>query len=239
MSLLMHEAPLAQQEPVIAMRDVCKNYSGDVQALYHINLAVYEGDFVAIMGPSGSGKSTLLNILGCLDTPSSGAYYIGGEDVRAFSRDALARVRAKTIGFVFQSFNLLPRLTSQENVELPLYYQGLPREARHARARAALAQMRLEQRASHVPGELSGGQRQRVAIARALVNRPSLLLADEPTGNLDSRTGAEIMQVLSQLNARGVTIVLITHEREIAQYARTHYTMRDGRLHSGLYEGRG
>jgi len=203
-----------------------------VLALRGIDLVIRRNEYVAIMGPSGSGKSTLMNLLGCLDTPTDGEYWLNGQEVSRMSDDALARVRNREIGFVFQTFNLLPRATALHNVELPLIYAGVPAPERSRRAREALARVGLAQRASHRPSELSGGQRQRVAIARALVNRPSLLLADEPTGNLDSTTSEEIMKVFADLQAQGQTIVVVTHEPSIAACAERLVVLRDGRVDS-------
>jgi len=203
-----------------------------VLALHGIDLLIRRNEYVAIMGPSGSGKSTLMNLLGCLDTPTGGEYWLNGQEVSRMSDDALARVRNREIGFVFQTFNLLPRATALHNVELPLIYAGVPAPERSRRARQALDRVGLAQRASHRPSELSGGQRQRVAIARALVNRPSLLLADEPTGNLDSTTSEEIMKVFGDLRAQGQTIVVVTHEPSIAACAKRLVVLRDGRVDS-------
>ncbi|WP_455233809.1 ABC transporter ATP-binding protein [Thiogranum longum] len=220
--------------PIILMQHVDKCYSLDgveVQALRGVDLTVDSGEFVAIMGPSGSGKSTLMNVIGCLDLPDSGTYTLNGEDVTALGGDALARVRNRTIGFVFQSFNLLPRTSAVENVEMPLIYAGIAKQGRRQRAQVLMESLGLTDRMNHMPSQLSGGQQQRVAIARALVNRPPILLADEPTGNLDSRSGEEVMNILEELNRRdGVTIVLITHEPEIAKRADRMLTLRDGRL---------
>jgi putative ABC transport system ATP-binding protein len=220
---------------LIEVADLCKDYVlGDtvVHALDGVTVAIDSGEFVAVMGPSGSGKSTFMNLIGCLDRPTRGTYRLGGEDVAAMDADQLAAVRNRRIGFVFQQFNLLPRTTALENVELPLMYAGLPAAERHRRAAASLAQVGLGDRAGHLPSQLSGGQQQRVAIARALVNDPALILADEPTGALDSRTSIEIMVLLQQLNRGGITIVVVTHEHDIADYAGRLITFRDGRVRS-------
>jgi putative ABC transport system ATP-binding protein len=199
-----------------------------VHAVRGVDVIIQKGEFVACMGPSGSGKSTLMNMIGCLDTPSAGKYWLNGQLVSELSEDALARVRNREIGFVFQTFNLLPRATALHNVELPLIYAGVSTKERRRRAEEKLALVGLEERMGHKPPEMSGGQRQRVAMARALVNEPALLLADEPTGNLDSVTSAEIMKQLSELNEQGQTIVLVTHEHDIAGYAKRQVHLKDG-----------
>jgi putative ABC transport system ATP-binding protein len=221
--------------PVVAATNLGKDYRTGTQvvhALRDVTVAVDPGEFVAVMGPSGSGKSTLMNLLGCLDVPTRGRYVLHGEDVSAVGRDALARIRNGKIGFVFQGFNLLARASALENVELPLLYADTAAAERRVRARAQLEAVGLADRAHHHPNQLSGGQQQRVAIARALVNRPSLVLADEPTGNLDSRTSVEILSLLQALNEKGITIVLVTHEAEVARYAGRVLHFRDGRLQS-------
>jgi putative ABC transport system ATP-binding protein len=217
-------------DTVILTRDLKKEYqlgAETVYALRGVDMQIQRNEIVAIMGPSGSGKSTLLNLIGCLDTPTSGQYWLGGEEVSELDDNDLARIRNRQIGFVFQTFNLLPRTTALHNVELPLIYSGTSAKERR-RAREALDAVGLADRMTHQPNELSGGERQRVAIARALVNQPSLVLADEPTGNLDSQTSAEIMEILVQLHERGETILLVTHERDIAAYAERLITLRDG-----------
>jgi len=225
---------VAPGKPVIRLENVHKTYDlGEiqVQALRGISLEVRQGEFVAVMGPSGSGKSTVMNILGCLDRPTRGHYYLDGVDVSGMSKTELARIRNRKLGFVFQQFNLLSRTSALENVELPTVYAGIGPEERTKRAMESLTRVGLADRAGHHPSQLSGGQQQRVAIARGLVNRPAILLADEPTGNLDSRTSVEIMQILQNLNdEQGLTIVLVTHEHDIAQFAKRTLEFRDGKL---------
>ncbi len=219
--------------PLIHARELTKIYTmgGEaVHALAGVSLDIEAGEFVAIMGASGSGKSTLMNILGCLDRPSGGSYALAGEPVQAMSADQLAAVRNRRIGFVFQQFNLLPRTSALENVELPMVYAGVAPAQRHERALAALQRVGLGARSGHTPAELSGGQQQRVAIARALVNAPQLILADEPTGALDTHTSEDIMRLLSELNAQGITVVLVTHEPDIADWARRRIVFRDGHI---------
>jgi putative ABC transport system ATP-binding protein len=218
---------------LIDIRDITKVYEmGEekVHALSGVTVGVERGEYVAIMGPSGSGKSTLMNLIGCLDTPSSGSYVLNGKEVARMTDDELAAIRNQEIGFVFQTFNLLPRTSAIQQVELPLVYAGMSRKDRRERAIKALKAVGLADRMSHTPNELSGGQRQRVAVARALINDPSILLADEPTGNLDSQTGAEIMALFYELNARGNTIVLVTHEEDIAAHARRIVRLKDGKV---------
>ena len=230
------QAPPRPQGDVIVVEDLWRTYDmgseQQVQALRGISMKIKHNEYVAIMGPSGSGKSTLMNLIGCLDTPSKGKYWLNGHLVSELDDDQLARIRNKEIGFVFQTFNLLARASSLHNVELPLIYNGTPAAARLARAKESLTNVGLGDRMNHKPNELSGGQRQRVAIARALVNSPSIILADEPTGNLDSKTGIEIMALFDTLHANGNTIVLVTHEPDIAEYAHRVVHIRDGQIFS-------
>jgi putative ABC transport system ATP-binding protein len=231
----MHAPTRTPGPVVIDIENITKHYvmgEETVHALRGVSLQIRRNEYLAIMGPSGSGKSTLMNMLGCLDTPSSGRYDFNGKDVSAMDDDELATIRNREIGFVFQTFNLLPRSTSLRNVELPLIYAGIDPETREQRAAQALREVGLGERMHHKPNELSGGQRQRVAIARALVNDPSIILADEPTGNLDSRTGEEIMALLENLYQRGNTIILVTHEPDIAAHARRTVFLRDGLIES-------
>ncbi len=219
--------------PLVELRDVTKVYrlrSVAVRALQGIRLQVYPGEFVAIMGPSGSGKSTLLNLIGCLDRPTEGSCLVDGQDTSHLSDDALSELRNRKVGFVFQMFNLLPRLTALQNVELPMLYAGVPPVVRRRRAVELLARVGLGDRLHHRPHELSGGEQQRVAIARALANGPAIVLADEPTGNLDSRAGEEVLALFQELNRGGVTVLLVTHDREVAEHARRIVTLRDGRV---------
>ena len=221
---------------MIDLKDISRVYQMGSEKVYALNKAclhIAPGEFVSIIGPSGSGKSTLMNIIGCLDTADSGTYLLDGIPIQDYSERALARVRNRKIGFVFQSFNLIPKLTAEENVELPLIYQKVPRAERRDRVEAALARMELQRRAKHLPTELSGGQQQRVAIARAIVTNPSLILADEPTGNLDSRTSEEIMEVFRELHSQGNTSVLITHDNDVARQAERIVHIRDGKLSEG------
>ena len=225
--------PAASDRPLIEVSQLTKSYTlGDqtVHALAGVSLCIAAGEFVAIMGASGSGKSTLMNILGCLDVPTTGHYALAGEAVEGMTPDELAGVRNRRIGFVFQQFNLLPRTSALENVELPMIYAGVKAADRHPRAMQALQRVGLGERTGHTPAELSGGQQQRVAIARALVNKPQLILADEPTGALDTTTSEEVMRLLRDLNAQGITIVLVTHEPDIAAWARRKIVVRDGRI---------
>lgn len=222
-------------EALIRVKDITKVYEiGDqvVNALAGVDLLIKKNEYVALMGPSGSGKSTLMNMLGCLDTPTSGQYWLNGIDVANMSDDELAEVRNKEIGFVFQTFNLLPRYTSLENVTLPMIYGGANKADRHARGMEVLEQVGLGDRVEHNPNELSGGQRQRVAVARALVNKPSIILADEPTGNLDTKTSKEIMHLFSEIHEQGNTIIIVTHEEDIAAHAHRIVRLRDGKIES-------
>ncbi len=222
-------------DPIIRLTGITREYvmgSEKVLALRGVDLDIARNEYVAIMGPSGSGKSTMMNMLGCLDTPSGGQYWLNGQEVSTMADDDLARVRNREIGFVFQTFNLLPRATALANVELPLVYAGVSTRERKRRAEAALERVGLGNRMDHRPNELSGGQRQRVAIARALVNEPSILLADEPTGNLDSATSIEIMRVFGALHAQGQTVILVTHEPDIAEHAHRVVVLRDGKVDS-------
>jgi putative ABC transport system ATP-binding protein len=219
--------------PLIETRDLWKTYvMGDeeIHALRGVSISIERGEYVAIMGPSGSGKSTLMNLIGCLDSPSKGTYLLNNKEASQMNDNELARIRNEEIGFVFQTFNLLPRATALHNVELPLVYAGMGKKARLEQAKAAIEKVELTHRMTHRPNELSGGQRQRVAIARALVNNPSILLADEPTGNLDSKTGVEIMALFARLHQGGNTIILVTHEADIAAYAHRVIAIRDGQV---------
>jgi putative ABC transport system ATP-binding protein len=223
--------------PLIETLDLWKTYvmgSEEIHALRGVTISIDRGEYVAIMGPSGSGKSTLMNLIGCLDTPSKGSYRLNGKQVGQMNDNELARIRNEEIGFVFQTFNLLPRATALHNVELPLVYAGVPTADRQQRAKAALEKVELTSRMTHRPNELSGGQRQRVAIARALVNNPSILLADEPTGNLDSKTGIEIMALFERLHQAGNTIVLVTHEADVAAHAYRSIHVRDGQVENDV-----
>jgi putative ABC transport system ATP-binding protein len=223
---------------LIDIRDVTKTYEMGAETIVHaldgVSLSIEAGDYVAIMGPSGSGKSTLMNLIGCLDTPSTGSYVLKGREISAMNDDELAQIRNKEIGFIFQTFNLLPRADAVQNVELPLVYSGLPRRERKIRAEKSLDAVGLGTRKHHRPNEMSGGQRQRVAIARALVNDPSILLADEPTGNLDSKTGEEILALMDDLHRGGNTIILVTHEDDLAQHAARVVRLRDGKIVSDV-----
>lgn len=229
-------------QPIIELREIRKTYymgTNMLEVLKGISLNIFKNEYVALMGPSGSGKSTLMNILGCLDTPTSGSYILNGTDVSKMSDDDLAEVRNTEIGFVFQQFNLLPRLTAAENVALPLIYAGTGKKERMERAMEALKKVALADRSHHKPNELSGGQIQRVAIARALVNNPSILLADEPTGNLDSKTSIEVMDIFGSIQAAGNTVVLVTHEEDIAAYAKRVVRLRDGIVESDAPASKG
>lgn len=222
-------------EPLIRTEDLWKTYqmgSEEIHALQGVSFEIHRNEYVAIMGPSGSGKSTLMNLIGCLDTPTRGRYYLNGKLVSDMDDDELAYIRNREIGFVFQTFNLLPRATALQNVELPLIYAGVPAAQRRERAKKTIEEVELGHRMLHRPSELSGGQRQRVAIARALVNRPSIILADEPTGNLDSKTGREIMALFQKLHDHGNTIILVTHEADIAEHAHRVIQLLDGRIYS-------
>jgi putative ABC transport system ATP-binding protein len=224
---------MTQDDSLIRTDDLWKTYemgSTEVHALQGVSFSIARNEYVAIMGPSGSGKSTLMNLIGCLDTPSKGQYWLNSKLVSEMDDDELAHIRNKEIGFVFQTFNLLARATALHNVELPLIYSGVPSKERTERAKKSLQMVELSERMHHKPNELSGGQRQRVAIARALVNHPSIILADEPTGNLDSQTGIEIMKLFDRLHAEGNTIILVTHERDIAEFAHRIISIRDGKI---------
>ncbi len=216
------------------IRKIYKLGAQEVRALDGVDITICENEYVAIMGPSGSGKSTMMNILGCLDTPTEGSYMLNGTDVSKMDDSRLADVRNREIGFVFQSFNLLPRYSSLENVALPLIYAGVPKDKREEKARMALESVGLGERMDHKPSELSGGQRQRVAVARALINNPSIILADEPTGNLDTKTSIEIMNLFEQIYNNGNTVIVVTHEEDIARYARRIIRLRDGKVESDL-----
>lgn len=219
--------------PVIDIREATRHYQmgpTTVRAVDGVSLTIHQGEFVAIIGPSGSGKTTLMNIIGCLDSPTSGSYHLNGTDVSRMKGSQLAAIRNRSIGFVFQAFNLLGRETAEENVELPLIYAGVPPKKRKEQARRMLSRVQLEDRADHVPNQLSGGQRQRVAIARALATEPAIILADEPTGALDSRTGVEIMNLFQELNREGVTLIMVTHDTDLARQAKRVIQIRDGRI---------
>lgn len=226
---------------LVELKGIRKSFtlgSDEIEILHGVNLKVERGEFVAMMGPSGSGKSTTMNILGCLDRPTSGTYLLDGRDVGGLESDELASIRNSMIGFVFQGFNLLQKTTAAENVELPMLYAGISAKERHERARAALAEMGLSDRTDHEPTQLSGGQQQRVAIARGIVNRAPILMADEPTGNLDSKTSDEIMRLFSKLNEEGITIILVTHEPDVAAYAKRILHFKDGIIHSDEINGK-
>ena len=229
-----------EKKNIIKLTNIAREYtigSETIHALRTVTLDIYKNEYVALMGPSGSGKSTLMNVLGCLDTPSSGEYILNGISVAKMLDNELATVRNKEIGFVFQTFNLLPRLTALENVILPLIYSGMPKAEREIRGKLVMEQVNLGDRMSHKPNELSGGQRQRVAVARALVNNPSIILADEPTGNLDSKTSIEIMGLFEEIHRNGNTIIVVTHEEEIAKYAHRIVRLRDGAVESDQFNG--
>lgn len=220
-------------EDLIITENVCKLYElgdNEVMALDHVNITIQKGEFVAIVGSSGSGKSTLMNVLGCLDTPTSGRYFLEGVDIGTQTEDELSEIRNKKIGFIFQSFNLVPNLNAIENVELPLIYRGVKRSSRRELSKQALTHVGLEQRLTHLPSQMSGGQQQRVAIARAIAARPPIILADEPTGNLDKKSGSDVMDILLDLNKEGKTIILITHDTEIARLAHRQIQMSDGKV---------
>jgi putative ABC transport system ATP-binding protein len=224
-------------QPIIEIKDIKRNFtlgSETVYVLKGVDLTINKGEYVALMGPSGSGKSTLMNILGCLDTPTSGSYILNGKDVSTMKDDELAEIRNKEIGFVFQTFNLLPRTTALDNVALPMVYAGKNKTERSARATEVLNQVGLGDRMDHEPNQLSGGQRQRVAVARALVNHPSIILADEPTGNLDTKTSIEIMGLFDEIHAKGNTVILVTHEEDIAEHAHRIIRLRDGVIESDI-----
>ena len=226
---------------LVELKDIRKSFSmgrEEVEILHGISLSVEKGEFVAMMGPSGSGKSTTMNILGCLDKPTSGTYFLNGQNINDLESDELAVIRNRTIGFVFQGFNLLQKTSALENVELPLLYAGMQKKERRERAKEALIQMGLEDRLYHEPTQLSGGQQQRVAIARGIVNRAPILMADEPTGNLDSKTSDEIMRLFSKLNEEGITIILVTHEPDVAAYAKRILHFKDGIIHSDEINGK-
>ena len=231
----LHDLDMATEKKIIEITDITKIYqvgSQEVRALNGVSLDIYQNEYVAIMGPSGSGKSTLMNLLGCLDSPTNGVYILNGTDVSQMEDDELAQIRNKEIGFVFQSFNLLPRYSALDNVALPLIYAGIPRVKREEKAITALTSVDLLNRMEHKPNELSGGQKQRVALARALVNNPSIILADEPTGNLDSKTSIDIMNLFENIHTQGNTVIVVTHEEEIALHAHRVVRLRDGVIES-------
>jgi putative ABC transport system ATP-binding protein len=231
---------MAEGRPIIEVRSLVKNYhtdAGELEVLKNLDISVSQGEFVALMGPSGSGKSTFMNILGCLDKPTSGKYILNGVDVSTMDKDGLSKLRNKTIGFVFQGFNLLPRINLADNVALPLVYADIPREERTKKAIEMLRLVGLDKFADRMPNQISGGQQQRVAIARALVNSPKIILADEPTGNLDTKTSLEIMDIFTNLNQNNITIVLVTHEYDIAEFAHRQIHFRDGIVESDITKG--